>query len=131
MSFNSILNTIRKIFGADGIVARFIPPSLICCTAVKRRGLSAIFTAAKVFEHNRSIGIPDGPNADGSANLINKHDSGLIKCIYDSLLKDAVIQVGIPAGSLVIEVNGANAGGQMTAYGTNKTDTRAYGILGI
>lgn len=128
MTFSAVIEAVRNIFGANGVVARFLPPLLICCTAVRRPGVSSAMIASMVIESNRQNGIPTGPNPDGSANLINKHDYGLVKCVVDSLLKNMVIQVGIPAGSLVIQSEGGNAGGPVISIGTNKTDTLAFGI---
>ena len=131
MTFSGVIERIRKIFGANGVVARFLPPSLICCTAMGRMGVSASIAASVVLENNRKIGIPTGPNPDGSPNLINKHDYGLIKSVLDMIVKNSVIQVGIPANSLLIQVQGGNAGGPLVAVGTNMTDTLAYGNLCI
>lgn len=131
MTFNAIVEQIKRIFGRDGWVAKFLPPRLICCTALKRPGLSVAVTFSQLLNENEKYGLPIGLNADGSENLMNKHDYALIKTVYDSLINNAVVQVGIPAGSLLIQVNGANAGGPIVATGTNLLDSVAYGIFAV
>lgn len=131
MTFSEVVQSIKNAFSTRGVFARFLPPTLICYTAICRSGISGAMIAAEVINNNREIGIPVGPNPDGSPNLINKHDYGLVNAVTNAFLKNAVVQVGIPAGSLLIQVNGANAGGPIVATGTNLTNTLAYGIFGI
>lgn len=50
-----------------------IPAMLLLCDIKNRSGLSAICLGAGIIARLPEIGIPNGVNADGSENLINKY----------------------------------------------------------
>lgn len=130
MGITEIVKTMIGGISQKGVLARFLPATLIVATAMCRPGLSAARTVAKIIENNKRIGINVGPNPDGSPNVINQHDYGIVKAIFDSLIHEGVIQVGIPANSLLIKGMGANAGGSVDITATNITNTKGYGIFG-
>lgn len=53
----------------------------------------------------------------------------IVKSVVEALREDGVIQVSIPANSIIIQATGGNAGGPVTVVGTNIKDTKAYGII--
>ena len=55
--------------------------------------------------------------------------SNVVEKIVDSLKDDALVECVIPAGSIVVEATGGNAGGPVEAVGTNINNVKGYGII--
>ena len=109
--------------------AQTLPPILLKCITQTRPGLSAYKTTTEIIMNNKKIGIPTEDNPDGSTNLINLYTYNVVKCIYDALKNEASVQVAIPRESLLIQGNGANAGGPIVTNGTNLLDSLSRGII--
>ena len=129
MNISNIINTVTNTLDSYQVPANTLPPLLLKSTSLTRPGLSAYKIAADIIKNNQKIGIPTGPNPDGSANLLNQFIYNLCKAIVNALQNDASIQGAIPLQSLLIQVMGANGGGPVTCTGTNLTDTIMKGII--
>jgi hypothetical protein len=129
MIISDAVDFITNKLNSIEVPASTLPARLLRCVAWERSGLSAYKVAAKIIENNKILGIPTDPNPDGSANMINQYTYNVVKCIFDAIKNDAVVHSVTPMSSLLIQVNGANAGGALTATGTNLLDSISKGII--
>lgn len=129
LTIDTITNSIRSAVDKLKTAAQVLPPLLLYCTAIKRPGLSAVQIASKVISNNALLGINTGTNPDGSPNIVNEYTYNIVKAIVEAIAEEGVVHVAIPAGSLMIQVTGANAGGPVVSVGTNTTNTIAYGLI--
>ena len=129
MTISSIVDTVTNTLNSARVPAGVLPPLLLRCTSLTRPGLSAYKIATEVIQNNEKLGIPTGPNPDGSENLINAYTYSILKVLVDNIHNDAAVQAAIPMQSLIIQANGANAGGPVTCVGTNLIDSITQGII--
>ena len=129
MNISSIVNTITNTLEGVKTPANVLPPLLLKCVSLTRPGLSAYKISTEIIQNLQKVGIPTGPNPDGSDNLINAYTYVVVKGVVDALLNDAVVSAAIPLGSLSVQATGANAGGPVTCYGTNLLDSICQGII--
>ena len=129
MTISSVTSAINKLVDTQKAKAMELPAILLRAVAMQRPGISAQDIASKVIERNKQIGIPTGDNQDGTQNLVNMYTYNIVKSVVEALKEDGVIQVSIPANSIIIQATGGNAGGPVTVVGTNIKDTKAYGII--
>lgn len=129
MNISTLVNSITNTLNSARIPAGILPPLLLKCTSLTRPGLSAYKIATEVIQNNGKLGIPTGPNPDGSDNKINAYTYSIIKCIVEALKNDAAVQIAIPMQSLLIQATGANGGGPVTCIGTNLVDSISQGII--
>lgn len=129
MNISTLVNSITNTLNSARIPAGILPPLLLKCTSLTRPGLSAYKIATEVIQNNGKLGIPTGPNPDGSDNKINAYTYSIIKCIVEALKNDAAVQIAIPMQSLLIQATGANGGGPVTCVGTNLVDSISQGII--
>ena len=129
MTISSIVDTVTNTLNSARVPAGVLPPLLLRCTSLTRPGLSAYKIATEVIQNNEKLGIPTGPNPDGSENLINAYTYSMLKVLVDNIHNDAAVQAAIPMQSLIIQANGANAGGPVTCVGTNLIDSITQGII--
>lgn len=128
-NIDTIANAMEAAIDKTRVPAETLPALLLVCTAMKRPGLSASKIAADIISNNDALGIPTDVNPDGSPNIINEYTYNIVKCVVNAIKQDGVVQVAIPAGTLMIETNGANAGGPLVGIGTNITNTIAKGLI--
>lgn len=129
MNLDSIARAMKEAFNKMKTPAEVLPATLLYCTAMKRPGISASETAAKIIADNAALGIETGLNPDGSENVVNQYTYNLTKHIFDEIKRNAVVQVAIPVGSIMVEATGANAGGPVVCVGSNKITTTLKGII--
>ena len=129
MTISSVTSAINELFDTQKAKAMELPAILLRAVAMQRPGISAQDIASKVIARNKQIGIPTGDNQDGNQNLGNMYTYNIVKSVVEALKEDGVIQVSIPANSIIIQATGGNAGGPVTVVGTNIKDTKAYGII--
>lgn len=129
MNISSVVDYVRNTLDGIETPASTLPPLLLKCVTMARPGLSPYKIAAKIIENNKILGIPTGPNPDGSENKINQYTYNVVKCICDAIRDDAVVHVAIPMESLLIQTAGGNAGGPVTCVGTNILDSVSKGII--
>jgi hypothetical protein len=129
MTISNVVDVITNAMDSSKIPVNILPPFLLKCTSLNRPGLSAYKITSQIIENNKSLGIPTEDNPDGSANLINQYTYNIVKCVVEAIKNDAAVQIAIPAQSLLIQTNGANAGGPLVGIGTNLLDSIGNGIL--
>lgn len=129
MTISSVVNSLTDTLNSASVPAETLPALLLKCISLKRAGLSAYKISAEIIQNNMKLGIPPGPNPDGSDNLINAYTYNVIKCIVNAIQNDAAVQCAIPMQSLFVQATGANNGGPVTCVGTNLTDTISKGII--
>lgn len=129
MNIAKIVELIQSKFDSIQTPAEILPPYMLKCVSMARPGLSAYKITAKIIENNKALGIPTGPNPDGSENMLNQYTYNVVKCMCDAIKNDAVVQSAIPMESLLIQVNGGNAGGPVVCTGTNLLDSISRGII--
>lgn len=128
MNILKVVDTVTNALDSAKTPANILPPLLLKCTSMTRQGLSAYKIAAQVIQNNKLLGIPTGPNPDGSENKINQYTYNLIKCLVDGIKNDMSVQIAIPEESLLIKTTGTNAGGVCEGIGTNLIASIARGI---
>lgn len=129
MNIARVIDFINTKLSSVETPANVLPPFLLRCISMKRAGLSPYKITAKIIENNKLLGIPTGPNPDGSENKINQYTYNVVKCMCDAIRNDAVVHTAIPMESLMIQATGGNAGGPVTCIGTNILDSITKGII--
>lgn len=129
MNIANIVDFIQNRLDGIEMPANTLPPFMLKCVSMVRPGLSPYKIASKIIENNKALGIPTGPNPDGSENKINQYTYNVVKCMCDAIKNDAVVQVAIPMESLLVQATGGNAGGPVTCVGTNLLDSISKGII--
>lgn len=126
---DGIISFLDNAIDKSRSVAQTLPPLLLYCTAMKRSGTSPMRAAANAISWCRDAGIPVDVLPDGSPNLTNQYTYILTKSILKEIKENGVVQICLPAGSLMIQTNGGNAGGPVVSVGTNITNTIAKGLF--
>ena len=129
MNISKVIDFVTEKLDMVDTPASVLPPFLLKCVSVTRPGLSAYKIASKIIENNKVIGIPTGPNPDGSENKINQYTYNVVKCICDAIQNDASVQVAIPMNSIMIQAQGGNMGGPVVSTGYNILDSISRGII--
>lgn len=119
---NNALENVRKPVKA---LAGF----LVYATAVQRPGLSKIKISSEIISDNETLGINTGQMPDGTDNVVNEFVYNVVEKVVDSLKDDAMVECVIPIGSVMIQAEGANAGGPVVAVGTNINNVKGYGVI--
>lgn len=109
--------------------AEILPPQLLFCTAIRRPGMSASEVASRIITNNVALGIETGTNPDGTPNIVNQYTYNIVKEVLNEIKRNAVVHVAIPVGSIMVQTNGANAGGPVVGVGSNIISTTVRGII--
>lgn len=129
MSLEKIVNAVTGLLEKARTPIVPIPAIILACSLFKRPGASAMATAANVIKRQSEFGAPTGVMPDGSPNMINSLIYLIVSEIYRELSENGVVEVAIPANSLVITGSGANAGGPVVITGTNTIPSKGWGTL--
>ena len=129
MNIANIVDTVTNTLNSAKTPVNILPALLLKCTALTRPGLSAYRITSEIIKNNEKLDIPTDDNPDGKPNMINQYTYNVVKCIVDAIKNDASVQVAIPSQSLLVKVDGGNAGGPVTCIGTNLLDSVGNGIL--
>lgn len=129
MNLSDAVDSITKLFDSAKVPANVLPPILLKCVALNRPGLSAYRLASQIIKNNQTIGIPTDAEHDGAPNKVNQFIYNISKCVVDAMKNDAAVQLAIPKNSIMVQSNGANAGGPVTCIGTNLLDSLGNGII--
>lgn len=119
---NSAIDAIRRPIN-------ILTAYLIYATARQRPGISKLKIASEIIADNAPLGINIGQMPDGTDNVVNQFVENLVEKVVDTLKDDAAVECVIPIGSVIVEANGANAGGPVVAIGTNINNAKGYGII--
>lgn len=102
---------------------------MIYATAVHRPGISKLKITSDIIADNATLGINTGQMPDGTENVVNQFVANVVEKVVDTLKDDAMVECVIPSGSVVVNAQGANAGGPVVAVGTNINNAKGYGII--
>ena len=102
---------------------------MIYATAVHRPGISKLKITSDIIADNATLGINTGQMPDGTENVVNQFVANLVEKVVDTLKDDAMVECVIPSGSVIVNAQGANAGGPVVAVGTNINNAKGYGII--
>lgn len=130
ISTKKICESIENIFKANKQPAKLLPLIIMSSSLLKRPGLSAMESSARVIASQSDFGAPTAAQfSDGTDNKMNKLIYSIISEIYRALQIDANIQVVIPPGSITSIGQGENAGGPMVVTSTNNIGRAAAQII--
>ena len=132
MNINQITDKINNFFKAmDAKLTKVIPmPAiLLLCAAASRPGLSPLRSLSNVCKTFEEMGIPTGPNPDGSPNLIVAGAHAILREVYRAMEEDAVAQGGIASGEMMIVSQGANSAGPVVSKGSNALPAHVWAII--
>ena len=129
MNLETIARTMKDAFNKMKTPAEILPAQLLYFTSIKRPGMSAMEAASRVITNNAALGIETGTNPDGTPNIVNQYTYNIVKEVLDEIKKNAVVQVAIPAGSIMVQTNGGNAGGPVVGVGSNIISTTVRGLI--
>lgn len=129
MNITSLIELTNKAMEAARKPATKIAALLVYSTAVQRPGVSKIKITSEVISDNAALGINTGQMPDGTDNVVNEFVYNVVEKVIDNLKDDALVECVIPSGSLIVEANGANAGGPVVAVGTNINNAKGYGVI--
>lgn len=121
-SLNDVLDTARPPF-------QNIPALPLYAESTMRPGLSADVLASKIISRLPDIGIPTGPNPDGSKNVINDLIKVMCEEIVEAIKNDSLVLMTIPSGAIKITSTGGNVGGPVQSTGQNWNFSEIKGIV--
>lgn len=120
MNITDIVRSIKDMFTGSVSPAEGLPALLLYCTSIKRSGASPMQMTSDALQEFQKVGIPIGPNSDGSQNLHNIETYILFNTMCKNFGLDGVSQGVIPTGGVTVRGVGANAGGAMEITSTNQ-----------
>jgi hypothetical protein len=103
MGISQICKSIKDYFNNAREPVQQLPRILLACSLKKRPGLSTVVSVANIIKDLNMMGIPTGPNPDGSPNLTVAVTFGVVKEMFRALKLDAVVQVTTGCASLNIQ----------------------------
>ena len=125
MSLATIVDSINNLL--EKARTPFLPISalILACSIFKRPGTAPMLIASKIIkEQPYNTEMPDG-----TPNMMNRLIYSMTSNIISSIQTDGVVEVVIPAGSMVINGTCITPIGPGTVTATNTTPTKGYGIL--
>ena len=110
MNVAQICETVKNYFSVSRPPAKQLPRPLLACSLIKRPGLSTIVSTSNVIKTLNMMGIPTGPNPDGSPNLTVAVTYAVMKEVVRMLHFDAVVQLSTGPYSMNIQAGPFNGG---------------------
>lgn len=120
MNITEIVRNIKDMFTGAVSPAEGLPALLVYCTSLKRSGASPMEMTSDALQEFAKMGLPIGPNSDGSQNLHNLETYVIFNTICKHFGLNGVSQGTIPAGGITVVGTGGNAGGPVTVTCTNQ-----------
>ena len=128
MNVNQITNKLNSFFSKiDNKITKVMPVPilLLLCAAAGSPGLSTLKSLSNVCQAFEGLGIPTGPNPDGSPNLVVKMSYAILNEVYRAIQEDAQIQGGANIGSMTIQSTGSGG----VSIGTNILPVKITGKI--
>lgn len=125
----NVLELTNKALDAARKPVNALAAFLIYATAVQRPGISKLKITSEIISDNATLGINTGKMPDGTDNVVNEFVYNVVEKVVDTLKDDAMVECVIPAGSLIVQAEGGNAGGPVVAVGTNINNAKGYGVI--
>lgn len=129
MNIKNLIEVVNTTLDAARKPVTKMAAFLIYATAVNRPGLSRTKIASEIIADNEPLGINTGQMPDGTENVVNEFVTNMVEKVVDSLKEDALVECVIPIGSVMVQAQGGNAGGPVTAVGTNINNAKGYGVI--
>ena len=129
MNIKNLLEAVNTALDAARQPANVLVGFLIYATAVHRPGISKLKITSEIISDNASLGINTGQMPDGTENVVNQFVANVVEKVVDTLKDDAMVECVIPSGSIIVNAQGANAGGPVSAVGTNINNAKGYGVV--
>lgn len=92
-----------------------------------RPGLDADIMASSVISRFKEIGIPSGPLAGGTPNVMEILVKVIMEVIVDAIQNDMRVDLAVDAG-MVVNSLGANSGGPVTSVGASTSPHTGTGV---
>lgn len=105
-----------------------VPIALLLCESVDRPGLSAIALTGAVIKRLSEAGIPTGPNADGTENVINRFVQIMAEEFVNEIKNNMKISVGIETGTCFVVGTANGPVGPLPVTATNVAPISGTGI---
>jgi hypothetical protein len=129
MTVESIVTSIKNLFGAVRVPLVPIPAMMLGGGASGRPGISSMMVASNVIRRLPEVGAPVGPNTDGTANIYE----GIVRLIVEEVVKaiklDGKIEIAIPPDAIKSVGQGGNAGGPVVVVSKNVNPVQGVGVL--
>lgn len=106
-----------------------LPAILLICSSIQKPGISSMLATANIITRLGEIGLPTGPNEDGTPNIYNQIVRVTVEEIFDEIVKSAQLQVGVPYAGIPFVGYGANSGGPVTVTGFNTSNLNFSGCI--
>lgn len=129
MLTSEICGTIAKVFESIQTPIMEVPSILLSSGVIARPGISPIMVASRIISRQEEAGAPFGPLKDGSRNVAEAMERIRVEEIVKALQEDSQIQIVIPPGGIMVQTNGANAGGPVVSLGSNTNFVTGMGII--
>ena len=129
MDIKKLIELVDSALDAARKPVNIMAGMMIYATAVQRPGISKIKITSEIISDNATLGINTGQMPDGTDNVVNEFVNNVVEKVVDTLKDDAMVECVIPVGSIIVEANGANAGGPVVAMGTNINNAKGYGVI--
>lgn len=129
MNINDALDFISTGLEKVRTPAQKLAAYMIYATTRMRPGVSKIKIASEIISENGTLGINIGTMPDGTENVVNQFVCNVVEKVIDNLKDDALVECVIPMGSVIVQANGANAGGPIVAIGSNINNAKGYGVI--
>ena len=110
----------------NATVARRLSIPEIMLTKI-RPGMNSEMLTASIISRFNEAGIPSGPLAEGTPNVMEAFVKIFVEELIDSIHEDMRIDVVIDPGA-VLSAIGANAGGPVTAVGATTAPHTGVGV---
>ena len=129
MNINSLIQLINTALDTARAPVNSVAAYLLAMTTQMRPGVSKVKITSEIIADNGNLGIMTGQMPDGTENVVNEFVYNVVEKVVDSLKDDALVECVIPAGSIIVQATGANAGGPVEAVGTNINNAKGYGVI--
>ena len=129
MNIKKLIESVDAALDAARKPANTLVGFMIYATAVHRPGISKLKITSDIIADNATLGINTGQMPDGTDNVVNQFVANVVEKVVDTLKDDAMVECVIPSGSVIVNAQGANAGGPVVAVGTNINNAKGYGII--
>jgi len=128
-NINSVIEALDKVLKLKPIGGNSsIPAPIIILGVPRRSGISPTKVASKIIARQSEAGIPVGALPSGAINPNEIMIRIMVEEIVKSLQEDAIIEVGIPAGT-TLTASGASPAGPVSVVGSTISITKGYGVI--
>ena len=130
-TITTVVKTIQDIIKPGQFkLTKLLPAVLLLCTSLRRPGLSAMDITAQFITEMGNLGIPTGPNPDGSPNLINALAYAYSDVLVKNIKLNGYVQFGLAPGTVSLKGVGMSSAGPVEVQVMNDQPIIGTGIPG-